>query len=380
MHISRSQFLLLIVAAFSTVCNNVRVNATASAAIFSHVGKVSNPWRRSIRGTSYASTSSVPSTESATRIFDFDDGEDEFDRLERIKRELENRLGGYRPWSVDNSSRRPGKFSWTSRIVVANVIMYGLQMIAPGVTRMGAKRSELILQGKQLYRLFTPVFLHGSISHLMMNSFSLQNIGPEVERLFGGGRFLATYVAAGVAGNIASAYYTPNPSLGASGAVFGLMGAYYAFLSRNADFFGRSGEAMMGRVSSTLFMNVIFGLASPAIDNWAHIGGGAAGVAMAITFGPKLYLMGLPSGGRIVVDKPAVRLPPSIETIPSKIENRLRRGRRRMQVNRFTSELSAKPWRKKPGTIRRPRQFKQRPRRGRGRGGSRNPLKPLYGE
>ena len=52
------------------------------------------------------------------------------------------------------------------------------------------------------------------------------------------------------------------------------MGAYYTFLSRNEHLFGRSGQAMMGRVGSTLGMNIVFGMMSPAIDNFAHIGGG----------------------------------------------------------------------------------------------------------
>jgi len=196
-------------------------------------------------------------------------------------------------------------------------------MVNPNITRMFAKRSELIMNGKELYRLFTPVFLHGSLSHLMLNSFSMNNIGPEMERSFGSGRFLATYIIGGIAGNMASAYYTPNPSLGASGAVFALMGGYYAFLSRNEEIFGRSGQDMMGRIGSTIGMNVIFGMMSPSIDNWAHIGGAVGGVAMATAFGPKLSFMGLPSGGRIIVDKPAVRLPNSIESIPGKISKRL---------------------------------------------------------
>ena len=106
---------------------------------------------------------------------------------------MENKLGGYRPWSIDTSYKRPGEYSWTSSLIIFNVIMYGLQMVNPNVTRMFAKRADMIMSGKQLYRLFTPMFLHGSVSHLMLNSFSLSNIGPEVERLFGSGRFLATY-------------------------------------------------------------------------------------------------------------------------------------------------------------------------------------------
>jgi membrane associated rhomboid family serine protease len=248
-------------------------------------------------------------------------------------------------------------------------------MVNPNITKMFAKRSELIMNGQELYRLFTPMFLHGSVSHLMLNSFSMNNIGPEMERSFGSGRFLATYIIGGIAGNMASAYYTPNPSLGASGAVFGLMGAYYTFLSRNEDIFGRSGQAMMGRIGSTIGMNIIFGMMMPQIDNWAHIGGAVGGVFMATTFGPKLSFMGLPSGGRIIVDKPAMRLPNSIESIPGKISKRLRKGRRRMQVQRYQSEMPAKPWRRN----RYHNMWQERTRPKRRRSGTFN-RKPMYGE
>ena len=164
----------------------------------------------------------------------------------------------------------------------------------------------------------------------------------------------------GVVGNLFSAYNTPNPSLGASGAVFGLMGAYYVFLNQNDTLFGRSGQAIMGRVSQTLAMNVLFGMASPSIDNWAHIGGAIGGAVFAATFGPKLYLMALPNGGRIVV-----------ESIPSKIRKRFRRAKRRMLVDRYQSDLSSKPWRK-PKYNSRPRNRNVRPRR--------SVLKPLFGE
>ena len=60
--------------------------------------------------------------------------------------------------------------------------------------------------------------------------------------------WIIIYTLTGVVGNLFSAYNTPNPSLGASGAVFGLMGAYYIFLNQNDTLFGRSGQAIMGRV------------------------------------------------------------------------------------------------------------------------------------
>lgn len=183
-----------------------------------------------------------------------------------------------------------------------------------------------------------------------MNTYSLQNIGPEVEKLFGPGRFVATYLVAGVAGNILSAMNTPNPSLGASGAIFGLLGAYYTFLNRNGQLFGRSASIQMDNVGRTLFMNIIFGLASPGIDNWGHIGGAMGGALMAYYVGPKLFIARLPNGTRMVVDKPTFRLPRVIESIPERIGKNLTRMKRRMQVE---SELTLhrskpRPWRRTP--------------------------------
>jgi len=155
------------------------------------------------------------------------------ERREAIRRGINRRLGrGIKIWNPNNT-RRYGTLSLTSKICLANIAMFTLQMISPSITKLGVKRSDLILQGKDLYRLITPIFLHGDVSHIAMNLFSLQNIGPEVEKLFGQKRFLATYIVSGISGNLLSAYMNLNPSLGASGAVFGLMGAYFAFSNRN---------------------------------------------------------------------------------------------------------------------------------------------------
>ena len=136
------------------------------------------------------------------------------------------------------------------------------------------------------------------------NMFSLNNIGPDVENLFGSGRYLATYLLAGVAGNLASAYNSPNPALGASGAVFGIVGAQLVFLSRNDWLLGRGGENMQSALLQTILINVFIGAMNPMVDNWGHLGGLAGGAAASYYFGPRLFLMDLPEGGRCLVDKP----------------------------------------------------------------------------
>ena len=110
--------------------------------------------------------------------------------------------------------------------------------------------SGKILKGEQLYRLITPVFLHGSPVHLFMNMVSLRNVGHDVERLFGAGRYLGTYLGAGVAGNVLSSIYSAANGLGASGAIFGVIGAELVFLSRNDWLLGRQGEQMQSNILS----------------------------------------------------------------------------------------------------------------------------------
>lgn len=137
-------------------------------------------------------------------------------------------------YRVSSANRRANdSTTWVTRLTLFNVCMYGLQVFRPSVTRWGIKLSDRILRGEELYRLVSPVFLHSTPIHLITNLVSLQRIGPDVERYFGAGRFLLSYIAAGIAGNYVSALQSPNPSLGASGAVFGVVGAYMTFIGRN---------------------------------------------------------------------------------------------------------------------------------------------------
>lgn len=252
-----------------------------------------------------------------------------------------------RMWNVRLRERRPNKHSWTSRLVLANVAMYALQAFRPGVTQWGVKLSDRILRGEDLYRLVSPVFLHGSIYHLFTNMYSLNNVGPTTEQIFGSGRYLISYLVAGAAGNLLSAVQSPNPALGASGAVFGVMASFFVFLNRHDWLLGNSGRSYSDSITQTLMINLVIGAMNPMVDNWGHLGGAIGGAAMAYYFGPRLYLAELPDGGRTIVDRPIVRLPRSIESLPEKTTNLLSRMTRRLQIWRHTSNLSDKPWRPK---------------------------------
>lgn len=135
--------------------------------------------------------------------------------------------------------------------------------------QFGAKVNSEIISGAY-WRFLTPIFLHGSLLHLLVNSYSLWMVGSLVERLFGSYKFMMSYLIAGIVGNIASFLFVQGYSVGASGAIFGLMGMLLYFgLCHPLQFriyFGRS-------ILSTLLINLVYGLATPGIDNFAHLGG-----------------------------------------------------------------------------------------------------------
>jgi membrane associated rhomboid family serine protease len=243
----------------------------------------------------------------------------------------------YTLWTLDRSNqllhqrgRRGGqqiigKTTLTGKIFLFNILMFGLQTIYPQLTSWGAKRSDMILEGRQLHRLLTPVFLHGGLGHLMANSYSLKSMGVNVEMAFGQPRLLATYLVSGIMGNVMSAIQSPNPAVGASGAIFGLVGAYYTFLARNQHLFGYTGQMQKDALVETIGFNLLLGMTNPMIDNWGHIGGFVGGVGMAYLIGPKLYVARVPllgggsgssvhentlaaglSAGKIIIDRPTI--------------------------------------------------------------------------
>lgn len=133
----------------------------------------------------------------------------------------------------------------------------------------GAKVNSKILTG-EYFRFITPIFFHANVTHLLINCYSLYAVGVSVERIFGRFKFLTVYMIAGILGNIASFMFSPNWGVGASGAIFGLLGALLYFgLERPAlfkKFFGYN-------ILVIIVINLGYGLSTSGIDNFAHIGG-----------------------------------------------------------------------------------------------------------
>ncbi|MFZ2096780.1 MAG: rhomboid family intramembrane serine protease [Anaerolineales bacterium] len=155
----------------------------------------------------------------------------------------------------------------------------------------GVKDNSLIIQG-QIWRLFTPMFLHGSILHIGFNMYALFYIGPMLERFYGRWRYLSLFILSGFAGNVISFMFSPYQSLGSSTSIFGLLGAEGVLIYQNREIFGSIARRALSQVVIIAVINLIIGL-TPGIDNWGHIGGLIGGTLFAWFGGPILERYGV---------------------------------------------------------------------------------------
>jgi rhomboid protease GluP len=148
----------------------------------------------------------------------------------------------------------------------------------------GAKWNVGLAQG-EWWRLVTAGFLHGGLFHILMNSWVLFDLGAQVEEVYGASRMLVIYFLSTVVGFYASARWSPAVSVGASAALFGLIGAMIALGVRSHH---PMGGAIRGMYMRWAFYGLLFGLLPGFhVDNAAHIGGLAAGFGVG-------YLAGTP--------------------------------------------------------------------------------------
>lgn len=168
----------------------------------------------------------------------------------------------------------------TYGLIGLTVAIFGVQLLV-GIGTVaedyGMWPFGIVLYG-QWWRLLTAAFLHGSILHIAFNMYVLFALGPTLERVLGHGRFVVLYVVAALGGSVAS-YTFSDPrtvSVGASGAIFGLMGALLVA--------GRRLKWDVRQVLILLAVNVVIGFISPDVDWRAHFGGLVVGALVAAVF------------------------------------------------------------------------------------------------
>jgi rhomboid protease GluP len=175
------------------------------------------------------------------------------------------------------------------------VVVFIIETLAGGSTntavlvRLGAKVTALIAAG-QYWRMLTSMFLHIGIAHILFNGYALVIIGTELERIFDSGRFLAIYLLSGLFGSLASYAFVPSLAAGASGAIFGLIGALAAFFLLHRERLGSWGRARLANIVFLIVINLFFGFTQPGIDNMAHLGGLVSGFGLGWAMAPRYQL------------------------------------------------------------------------------------------
>ena len=171
----------------------------------------------------------------------------------------------------------------TSILVFINIIVFILCQFNILNELDFAVNRDLIING-QFYRLFTGMFLHANIIHILFNMYALYVIGMQLESFLGKGKYLAVYLLSGLAGNMLSIFFDNGFSVGASGAIFGLLGSllYFGFHYRvYLD------SVIKSQIIPLIVINLLIGFMSTGIDNWAHIGGLIGGILSTMAVGVK---------------------------------------------------------------------------------------------
>ena len=180
----------------------------------------------------------------------------------------------------------------TMALILINVLVFiaveftGTSQDAWHVLEYGAAYTPYIIQNGEVYRLFTSMFLHFGIEHLVNNMLVLFVLGSRLERVIGKIRFLLIYLLGGIAGNVVSLLLELKTqefsvSAGASGAVFAVMGAMIYTVIRNK---GWLGDLSMRQILVMAAFSLYFGFASTGVDNTAHVGGMVSGFFLAVIF------------------------------------------------------------------------------------------------
>jgi rhomboid protease GluP len=198
----------------------------------------------------------------------------------------------------------------TYSIIAITAVFYILQLVSESMfgtdllVIYGARINEAILQG-ELWRFLTPVLLHASLPHIGFNMYALLSFGTGLERHFGHGRFLLLYLLGAFAGNVFSFLFSSGYSVGASTAIFGLLGAEAVFLIQNRKVFAGQFRSAIGNIIFIAAINLFIIGSLPGIDNWGHIGGLLGGLMFTAFAGPLWELEGVYSAYHLVDKRPA---------------------------------------------------------------------------
>ena len=147
--------------------------------------------------------------------------------------------------------------------------------------KLGAVSSTAIKSG-EIWRLLTGTFLHAGLIHLLVNIYSLCIIGVQLENFVGKKKFLVIYLVSAISGSLMSSLFTTSISVGASGAIFGLLGSMLYFGYHYRLYLG---NVLKAQIIPIILLNLFIGFTLPGIDNAAHIGGLIGGYLTTMALG-----------------------------------------------------------------------------------------------
>ncbi len=156
-----------------------------------------------------------------------------------------------------------------------------------GIVDAGALVRNRVLEGEH-WRMLSATLLHGGFDHLLGNCVALYILGMAGEHALGAWRVIVLYLASGLAGSLASVLAGPGPSVGASGAICGLMGAVVLILYRYRRVYHVRDKEIGLVLAGWAAYTIIIGALDPQIDNWAHFGGLLGGAVVALGVRPKV--------------------------------------------------------------------------------------------
>lgn len=174
-------------------------------------------------------------------------------------------------------------------IGICILLFVGMYIFGNGSTstitlvKFGANAVDLT-KGGEYFRLFTCIFLHAGIIHLLCNMYSLYVIGPQIESFYGKFKYLFIFIISGISGSLLSTAFSGinAVSIGASGAIFGLLGSILYFGYHYRVYLG---NVLRSQIVPIIILNLLIGFTFSGIDNFAHIGGLIGGVFSSMAVG-----------------------------------------------------------------------------------------------
>lgn len=174
----------------------------------------------------------------------------------------------------------------TYTLIAINILIFLLGIIfnmQDTLINLFANYGPLVTENHQYYRLFTSMFMHANFLHIAFNMYALYLLGSQAEGFFGKTKFLTIYILSGLSGSLLSILLNQGAvSVGASGAIFGILGAllYFGFNYRVY-----LGNTLIKEILPIILINLAFGFAITGVDNYAHIGGLVGGLTTAMATG-----------------------------------------------------------------------------------------------